>query len=47
MDKTLTPADQRVKMLVGELSVNLQLAMARIEELTKENAALKAKPAGD
>jgi hypothetical protein len=47
MDKILTTADQRVKMMIGELSVNLQIAMARIEELTKENEALKAKPAGD
>lgn len=32
-------AEQRIRMLIGELAVNLQVALARIEELEKKLVA--------
>lgn len=35
-------ADFRIKMIIGEQTVQIQLMMDKIEELTAENEALKA-----
>jgi hypothetical protein len=35
-------ADFRIKMLIGEQTVQIQIMADRIEELTAENEALKA-----
>jgi hypothetical protein len=37
-------ADERVRMIIGDLMVQLQVALAKIEEMTKENDELKQRP---